>query len=409
MRTSDDILRDRAVLITIGHDGGSHVLGRPDRGIFVTVPKPGAVFIAALQRGSGMAVAVREASSAAGCDIDGEEFLADLVAEGLFPAEDERIDPKPRSPEAVRSSFSRAWVRRWGGAAFGRPAWFGYGAAAAFVLGVLVMDPDLRPHWRDAWFLGEPLLSLLTFLPLALAIAATHEAGHWLAGRAMGVDARFRVSQRALYLVFETDLTPLVALPRRQRYGVLLAGMAWDVVLLAGALSLRLIHDVGIVILPEIVDRILATLALNQCVVLTWQWAALFLRTDGYAVLANALRCHNLYRATWLTVRSLVPFGGGSDRHELARISAHDRRAARGFALCWVVGMAVLSAWTIVLVIPAGLDLGRAVAHDLSTSPALSWTFVLSILGLAYLFVRVFAPPALALRERRLRLRGRLM
>ena len=42
---------------------------------------------------------------------------------------------------------------------------------------------------------------------------------------------------------------------------------------------------------------------LSQVVAVVWQWAAVFLRSDGYAVLANALRCHNLYRATWCSAR----------------------------------------------------------------------------------------------------------
>ena len=49
--------------------------------------------------------------------------------------------------------------------------------------------------------------SLAVLFPLATALAAAHECGHWLAARAEGVAARFGTDDRMYFLVFETDLT----------------------------------------------------------------------------------------------------------------------------------------------------------------------------------------------------------
>jgi hypothetical protein len=172
---------------------------------------------------------------------------------------------------------------------FGPAAWAFYSGSALACALVFAFSASLRPTWRDAWFLEDPILSVLAYWPVSYALAALHEAWHWLAGRAVGAPARFRISNRGVYLVFETDLTHLVALPRRRRYGPFLAGMAIDTVVLAAALGLRLLDSEGAVRLPRLLDDLLGAAVLYQLLGIVWQWAALFMRNDGYAVLANAL------------------------------------------------------------------------------------------------------------------------
>jgi hypothetical protein len=126
-------------------------------------------------------------------------------------------------PDAVTGAPVNGRAIRWiegtspaaAGRLFGRVAWAGYGLAALFAGSVLVARPDLRPGFEDAWFLGDPVLSVLALMPIAVLLTATHEAWHWLAGRAVGVPAVFRVSRRGLWVVFETDLTQVVTLPRQ--------------------------------------------------------------------------------------------------------------------------------------------------------------------------------------------------
>src|SRR5215813_14706271 len=60
-----------------------------------------------------------------------------------------------------------------------------------------------------------------------------HEGYHALAGRRLGLNSTLRIGHRFIYVVFETSLDGLVAVPRRQRYLPMLAGMLTDVVALA--------------------------------------------------------------------------------------------------------------------------------------------------------------------------------
>ncbi|MFI5496820.1 hypothetical protein [Actinoplanes sp. NPDC051859] len=400
-----DIQRRVATIVVTDDDEGS-LLGRPDLGLYVVVPAPGGVFVTALQRGAGLSEATDLASRAAGEPVDGADFLQGLDDAGLLlattatPATE--IDGRRItwiegvSPEAARRLF-------------GPTAWTGYALAAVFVLATLLGRPDLRPSFEQAWFLPDPVLCMLLFTPVALLLAALHEMWHWLAGRAIGVPAVFRVSRRGVFLVFETDLSQIVAVPRRRRYGAFLAGMAIDGVVVAVALGLRLLYREDLIALPPTVDRVLATVILAQTIALVWQCAAVFLRSDGYAVLANALRCHNLYRATWLTLKSRLWRLGAGETAELADISPHDRRVARWFAVVYAAGILVTGWLVVVISAPFLISMVLWLADNIRSLAVTTAAFWESVAVLLLLAAQWLAPPLLALRERRMRRTGELL
>jgi hypothetical protein len=392
-------------LLTVAFDGDDHVLGRPDLGVFVAVPEPGAVFVKALQEGATVAEASARAGAVAGTDVDGADFVDGLAAAGLF-------DPAP-APTVTDGGRRVRWVAglrpHTAARLFGWPTWWCAVAAGAFAALVLAVRPDLRPSWADLWFLSDPVLSLLAFVPISIALRAAHEAGHWAAGRALGVPAAFRLSYRGAYVVFETDLTQIVTVPRRRRYGAFLAGMAIDVIVLAVALGLRLAHRTGRLSLPETVDGLLGAVVLTQVFAIVWQWAAVPLRSDGYAVLANALRCHNLYRVTWLTVLRRLGRLGTAEHAELAAASDHDRRIARWFAVVYVAGIAGMCWLLGAYLLPYLVAMARWTGHHLFTGAIDTVRFWEAAGLLAYLLLQYGLPPVLALRERRLRRAGRLL
>jgi putative peptide zinc metalloprotease protein len=396
------VWRRRAAAVSVSHDGDRYVLGRRDLGRFVAVPAPGAEFMAALARHGSVSEAAGAAGRIAGEPVDGEAFVAALTAAGIL-AEPDTAGRQARYARWIEG-VSRPAARRL----FGRAAWCCYSAAAVVAAALLLVRPDLRPSWEHVWFLTDPVLSVLAYAPVALATMAAHEVWHWLAGRAAGVPARFRVSYRATYLVFETDLTGLVALPRRARYGPFLAGLAMDVTLLAAALSLRLLHREQLLALPAVLDRVLGVAVLVQTYVIVWQWAALPLRTDGYAVLANALRCDNLYRTTWLTTKDRLVGLTRDQAAELAAATGHDRRVARWFALTYAVALAVALWMFLRFTLPTAIALLGWVSANLTHPAPATAAFWRSLLLAAYVATAVCAPAVLAVRERRLRRAGAL-
>lgn len=400
-------LQSALAVLIVGHDGDEYLLGRPDLGIYVAVPKPGAVLVTALKDGASLAEATAKASTAAGQDVDGADFLDGLTEAGLLAV------PVPAVSGDSAGGHRIRWIElvspRAARRLFGRVAWVGYGLAALGALAIFVVRPDLRPGFEDIWFLGDPVLSMLALVAISLIFAAMHESWHWLAGRAVGVPATFRISRRGLFVVFETDLTQIVAVPRRKRYSPFLAGMALDGVVLAIALGLRLLYRADLLGLPPVVDRLLGALVLNQVFVIVWQWAAVFLRSDGYAVLANVLRCHNLYRATWLTTKDRLWRLAPGEATELAGISPHDRAVARWFALVYVLGMTGLGWMVATIGLPFLVSMVRWVTDNLASLAVTSVAFWESA-GVAVIMVlQWLGPLLLAARERRLRRAGELV
>ncbi|WP_327089725.1 hypothetical protein OIE66_03635 [Nonomuraea sp. NBC_01738] len=391
-----------ADLITIGHDGEAFVLGRPDLGVYVAVPEPGAVFIRELQATGSVASATAKATESAGADVDGAEFLQGLEQAGL-------LEP-PAGAGGERGGIR--WIegvsQRTAARLFGRTAWLLYGGALAVVLAILALRPDLRPYYEHAWWLPDPILSVLALVPLGLLIGGLHEMWHWLAGRAEGVPAIFRVSNRGIYVVFETDLTQIVSIPRRRRYGAFLAGMALDTVVMAVALSLRLLNRTQVLALPGLLDRLLAAVVLTQFFAIGWQFFAVFMRSDMYAVLANALRCHDLYRATWLTAKDRLWRLNPEESAELAAASERDRKVAEWFGAVYLAGIFVM-VWLMLLYgLPFAISMIVWVGSNLVRPDLGTWAFWSSALVAALVVGTRVAPLLLAARERRLRLRGRL-
>jgi hypothetical protein len=131
-----------------------------------------------------------------------------------------------------------------------------------------------------------------------------------------------------------------------------------------------------------------------------------FLRTDLYALLACALRCENLYRVSWLTLkRRLLPLTE-SDTEELRQASDRDKAVARWFSLLYLVGMLGLAWFLLRLALPSAAGLIYWTTRNimsLSTGDAGFWE---SLLLAVLIFAEAVAPIPLAIRERRLRAAG---
>jgi len=258
---------------------------------------------------------------------------------------------------------------------FGRVARAFYIAAALtavlLLVLLLVLRPDLRPIFDDIWFLTDPIWSVFAVLVISAIIAAGHECWHWLAGRALGVPARFRVSRRGIFVVLETDQSQLLTLPRRARYSPMLAGLAFDVVLLAAALLMRLGFREEVLNHPPAFDCFVGAVVFGQIFALVWQLSGVAFRTDSYAVLANAFSCHNLYRATALTVKYRLRRLDADEAEELSGISPRDRSVANWFWLVYLAGAFAMFTFAFKYLVPFAYGMigyvGRTSPRSLST------------------------------------------
>jgi hypothetical protein len=132
------------------------------------------------------------------------------------------------------------------------------------------------------------------------------------------------------------------------------------------------------------------------------------LRSDGYAIVANALRCNNLYRVTRLTLRDYL-FGLDGERHaELVAASERDRRVARWFAPVHIAGYLAMAGVFLSVAVPYLIAVVGWAAANVYSLAVGTWPFWVSLGVCAYLFAVYALPPVLAVRERRLHRKGQL-
>jgi hypothetical protein len=194
-------------------------------------------------------------------------------------------------------------------------------------------------------------VTLLTYL-----LALMHEACHWAAARAEGLDARITIGRRLYFFVFETDLSQLWGLPARRRYSALLAGMAFDAIVACGALVAHAGAAGSWWHLAGGAIRFLSTLTLIELSGIAAQ-CYVFMRTDLYAVLITATGCVNLWRVNQLRLLAAVRRLSPDQRRELEQAHPRDLAVARWYAWIYVAGMALALAFFLAYFLPALLHL----------------------------------------------------
>lgn len=370
--------------LSLLEEDGEVLVGEPESGTFVTVPAVGGVVLRALQRGATVSEAAQAAAAYAGEPVDVAAFVATLEELGFLADSADHADPSPvpegtaTAAPAVPRRTAPLQTRRWLHGLrpelvrplFGRFAWTCYGVIAlgnVALLGVAADQLWPRPS-QDAFVFHDIGLSALLLVPLVLLVAAAHEAWHWLAARAAGVPARFGVDRRMVFLVFETDLSRLWTLPRRQRYSPLLAGMALDSVVLALVLLGRLAISGGLWSAPELLAALLAAWQLALLATLTLQ-CMIFLRTDLYAVLVTATGCRNLWRVKSLLLRRACGRLTDTQAAELASADEVDLRVGRWFRWLWLAGLAAVTGWFVTFVVPVLVTIVAWAGEGLAAGP----------------------------------------
>lgn len=322
--------------LTLVADGGGFVVGSPHAAAYVEIPELGASIIEWLQQGVDIPGCERRAADLAGEPVDVVDFLTVLADEGLFA----EADPDGRLAGTIG--------QRVGSLLFGRVAWLAYVLLALATPVLLITMPQLRPSYRDGFPFSTQLLNILAVSVLGMAAVAVHEGAHVLATAAHGLSSRLSVSRRLYFLTFQADLTRLWSVPRRARYGPLLAGMAWDMVILAVALLLQATLAGQ---LSPITVQLLRALVLLQFTALIAQ-AMVFMRTDVYALLVNATGCKTLWATKGALLRRYLHRAGPADERQLADADPREVAWARRYLWLYVPGIAVALFYLVQFVLP---------------------------------------------------------
>ncbi len=382
------VLKD---LTVVPEDDGEFLVGDPRTGVFVALPAIGVTVIEQLRGGATLGMAGQVAGVDAGEEVDAIDFGLTLVELG-FVAE---VDGTPISPPP--DAPTRRWI------AGGRPelarplfaplAWICYGMLFVGCAALMLAVPAYRPDSDDLYFLSSPVFSLGALAVWAMLSTAGHEVAHWLAARAQGVPARFSIGRRLYFLVFETDLSQLWGLPRRRRFAPLLAGLAYDTVILSGLLAVQLISS------DELVDRVAAALVAVEVSGILFQFLV-FLRTDLYAVLVMLFGCRDLWRVNSLELRRIFGRLDNQQAAELAKAHPRDRRVAAWFRWLSIAGLAAAAGYLVAFFLPALWTLLRWITESLSTAAPTTGRFWQSVVFAALALTPLALLIGVATRER---------
>jgi hypothetical protein len=214
---------------------------------------------------------------------------------------------------------------------------------------------------------SSPGLSIIVSFVVSLLLLFAHEGAHALAAYRAGVPVRFRLNLRFVWLVAETDMSGLWALPRRARYVPFLAGMMWD----SGLLAVTLIAEMCGHAAAPVLRLVVLQLVFN----LLWQFV-IFLRTDMYFVAITATGSADLAGNARLALRYLTGFANDHQLRHWRQLPRFEQRAARWFAPLLVVGTAAAAVSFALLRLPGMLTMTAATLHNLTSAPAFSPQFL---------------------------------
>ena len=373
--------------LTFLPDGNEVTVGRPDRDLYVMLPADGAALLQQLADGSTIGQAAGWYAKTYGETVDIDDFVSALDDLGFLGSATES-----------NSDLSQLRFRRLGRIVFGPLAWGVYAVLVVATAVFLILRPELRPSYRQLFFSPSILLIELTILLGQVPGIALHESFHALAGRRAGVRSHLHVGRRLYYVVMETSMDGLVAVPRSRRYLPILAGMIADV-LWFSVLTLLAAASLGRSGAAGELARICLCLAFSTLLRFLWQFQ-FYLRTDIYVLIQTIAGLNDLHGATWFALRRTA----GRARAVLIRRpeQAADSSAwsdrelwhARWYGPLVLVGYGISIFTAIFALVPAlakvvGLLVGRIVSpHDAGTGDVLDAVgFLLLNLGQVALLV----------------------
>ncbi|SCG40067.1 hypothetical protein [Micromonospora coxensis] len=375
---------ERFATLTVVPDGDVYIVGSLHSAEYLAVPEIGATVIGWLQAGESIERCAARAEELAGEPVDVADFVDTLVEHGLLTeAGDDATDG------AGDTGSAAAGWRVVGRVLFHPVGWAVHATLAVAAVLLLVARPQLRPHYTDLVPTRSALSSLLLVSLVTVACILVHEAGHVAAAARLGLRSSLSVSRRLYFVVFQADLTRLWSVPRRQRFGPLLAGMALD----AGTLGAFLIaQELLAPRLDPTVVQLLRTLVLVQIsgiLIQTW----IFMRTDLYALFAAATSSRNLWVLKGAVLRRWLRRDTAADRATLSDATARELRWAKLFVCLYVPGLVYALGYLAYFGIPGSLRiLGMAIGaiRDPGLTTLAGWSGVAAL-------VFVFLPASLAL------------
>ena len=345
-------------------DGEEVIIGVIETGVFLAVPPEAVELLEHFSQGKNVGQVADFYQQRYGEVLDIGDFLGLLETKGIVESLEGSVrsvntQPARQQVQRVRYHFAN-FPQSLAQGIFSRPVLAACFLLIGLALAAMVGNPSLVPHASDFYFPDHRALSWILLTAISYAGIFVHEMGHLVATRALGINSRMGISNRLWYLVAETDLTGLWALPKRKRYLPFLAGVLIDAV--SGALLVLVLFALGHkwLTLPVFTVRMLRALVLSYWLRILWQFF-LFVRTDFYFVIVSLLNCKNLLKDTEDFVRNLARRVVPSLRWvDQSGIPAAERRVIRLYSVLWLGGRIMAFVVLFSITVPVALSYIRS-------------------------------------------------
>jgi hypothetical protein len=387
--------------LSITESEDSFMVGDLAHGEFIEVPPIAVVVINALRDGHTVAETAQLARSRVGADVDVADFVA-VLRESGFVTRIDGVAIAADRPELTDGGRVGAVAARLARPLYSLPAMLGYGVLFVACVVAVTAVPWLRPGYHQLFFLSNPVFSIALLNIVTMPLLILHEVAHWLGARIEGVPARVTITRRYYFMVAQTDLSGLWALPPRRRLAPLLAGLAFETVTTVVLLAIRVAQHLGWWHLAPVASRLVATLVLVQVVSISFQFA-FFMRTDLYAVLITWLGCKNLSRVSRLTMTGLYRRRTAAEDSELAAADPRDKSVARWYGWVQAGGAVLVAFYFVAFFAPATVYTARWIGSGLATSSPEGWRFWVVLASGCVAVIPILIPPVSYLRDRRRR------
>jgi hypothetical protein len=306
-------------------DGDEVTIGRADVDSYGIFPGEGAELVRRLVEGDTPRQAAEWFEQTYGESVDIEDVVAGL----------DELDLVRKSGEFVTATAPVRFTKL-GAALFSPMAWVVYAGLAGWALFTMVFNQDLRPTYHNIFFSDYYMVIQVGLFVAAIPLLMLHESFHALAGRRLGIKSRLRIGRRLYFIVLETSLDGLVAVPRRKRYLPIVAGLLADVIGIAACTIAADLtrHPDGAL---SGAGRFLLAVAFAALLRVIWQFF-FYLRTDIYVLVSTVLGCVDLHGAARQIVGNRFRRLLGRTETDESLLYPIDRRVARWYSWLVVVG-----------------------------------------------------------------------
>lgn len=277
-------------LYTGEKEDGLVLVGRKDIGSYVSLPAEAVKVIDLLNSGKTVGETKKIFEKKYGEKADIEEFIEDMITNEMVKSVDDYNVPTTSKAQKDLFSGIKGHHVSW---MFSRPAWILYGGCGGASLVLLALFPEYIPRPPD--FFWHPWYSVAVGLMFFFGwvLIAFHELAHLFAAKTVGTEGYFSLSNRLVFLVAQTNLGNIWTVPRKDRYTVYFAGMAWDSVMVFLCLLILLLRDQYIWYIPDIWYNFLKAVIFIKVWGIIWQFR-FNMQTDVYYTIANYFKCRNL-------------------------------------------------------------------------------------------------------------------